>query len=380
MSNQKSKIKGTEIVEKRNILNEVRRTSMSLQELRFFSIYLAKINARDIKTRLVRFKLSDFQKIMGFGKMNIAQIQESTNSLLTKVVNVSNENGGYTGFTLFKKCTLDKDKYGEWFIEIDANDVALPLMFDFKSHYFTYELWNALQLKSANQIRLYELLKKYEYIGKREIAVSELRELLGIAKNEYQRLESFKTRVLNSCQKSLAENTDICFTYERGKVGERGKWLTIVFHIRKNENYVDRLSLKDFIDLQPEQQIIEGTATEISESEPDLQTQKQQSKPQQKQDFVDEENDEEEESGWRNPHMGLYRASCDDEFSADETALLILSIDENQLPENQFGVPVAKARYLQRKYLELKYEAKQKPIKNRFKYLLKMVEKDFEID
>lgn len=255
----KTKIKGTEIVEKRNILNEVRRTSMSLQELRFFSIYLAKINARDIKTRLVRFNLSDFQKIMGFGKMNIAQIQESTNRLLTKVVNVPNENGGYTGFTLFKKCTLDKDKYGDWFIEIDANDVALPLLFDFKSHYFTYELWNALQLKSANQLRMYELLKQYEHLGKREIEVLELRELLGISKNEYQRLESFKTRVLNSCQKALLENTDICFTYERGKVGERGKWLTIVFHIRKNENYIDRLSLKDFIDLQPEPQAIEET-------------------------------------------------------------------------------------------------------------------------
>lgn len=264
----KTKIKGTEIVEKRNILNEVRRTSMSLQELRFFSIYLAKINARDIKTRLVRFKLYDFQKIMGFGKMNIAQIQESTNRLLTKVVNVPNENGGYTGFTLFKKCTLDKDKYGEWFIEIDANDVALPLLFDFKSHYFTYELWNALQLKSANQIRMYELLKQYEYLGKREIAVSELRELLGISKNEYQRLESFKTRVLNSCQQALTENTDICFTYERGKVGERGKWLTIVFHIRKNENYIDRLSLKDFIDLQPEPQAIEETSEEVVKPEP----------------------------------------------------------------------------------------------------------------
>ena len=267
----KTKIKGTEIVEKRNILNEVRRTSMSLQELRFFSIYLAKINARDIKTRLVRFNLADFQKIMGFGKMNIAQIQESTNSLLTKVVNIPNENGGYTGFTLFKKCTLDKDKYGEWFIEIDANDIALPLMFNFKSHYFTYELWNALQLKSANQIRLYELLKQYEYIGKREIAVSELRELLGISKTEYQRLESFKTRVLNSCQKALSENTDICFTYERGKVGERGKWLTIVFHIRKNENYIDRLSLKDFINLQPEPQAIEETSEEVVKPEPQKQ-------------------------------------------------------------------------------------------------------------
>ena len=376
-----AKIKGKEIIEKRNVLNEIRRNNMALQELRFFSIYLAKINARDINTRQVRFKLSDFQKIMGFGKMNIAQIQESTNSLLTKVVNVPNENGGYTGFTLFKKCTLDKDKYGEWFIEIDANDVALPLMFDFKSHYFTYELWNALQLKSANQIRLYEVLKQYEHIGKREIAVSELRELLGVAPNEYPRWDNFKRKVLDSCQKALAENTDITFTYEKGKSGGRGgKWLTIVFHIKKNENYVDRLSLKDFIELQPEQQIIEGVATEISEPNPELQPQKQQSKPQQKQNFVDEEDDEEEELGWKNPHMGLYRASCDNEFSADETALLIMSIDANQLPENQFGVPVAKAQYLQRKYLEMKYEAKQRPIKNRFKYLLKMIVKDFEID
>ena len=374
------KIKGTELVEKRNILNEIRQNNMTLQQLRFFSIYLSKINARDVSTRVVRFPLSDFQKIMGIGRMNIQHFKAAVDSLLRNIIHIPNSSGGIDAFTLFKKCSLFKDDYDNWYVEINASDDALPLMFDFKSRYFTYELWNALQLKSVNQLRMYELLKQYEHLGKREIEVLELRELLGISKNEYQRLERFRTKVLDSCQQALAKNTDICFTYERGKVGERGKWLTIVFHIRKNENYVDRLSLKDFIDLQPEQQIIEGTATEISESEPDLQTQKQQSKPQQKQDFVDEENDEEEESGWRNPHMGLYRASCDDEFSADETALLILSIDENQLPENQFGVPVAKARYLQRKYLELKYEAKQKPIKNRFKYLLKMVEKDFEID
>ena len=374
------KIKGTELVEKRNILNEIRQNNMTLQQLRFFSIYLAKINARDLSTRIVRFPLADFQKIMGLGKINIQNFRTTVDSLLRNVIHIPNSSGGIDAFTLFKKCSLFKDEYDNWYVEINANDEALPLMFDFKSHYFTYQLWNALQLKSATQIRIYELLKQYEYIGKREIEVSELRELLGIAPNEYPRFSNFKIRILDSCQKALAENTDICFTYERGKVGERGKWLTIVFHIKKNENYVDRLSLKDFIELQPEQQIIEGVATEISEPNPELQPQKQQSKPQQKQNFVDEEDDEEEESGWRNPHMGLYRASCDDEFSADETALLILSIDENQLPENQFGVPVAKARYLQRKYLELKYEAKQKPIKNRFKYLLKMVEKDFEID
>ena len=368
-----SKIKGTELVEKRNILNEVRRTSMTLQELRFFSIYLAKINARDINTKRVRFKLSDFQKIMEFNQINIVQLKKSTNSLLSKVVNVPDGKDGYTGFTLFKRCKVFKENF-DWYIEIEASDDALPLMFDFKSHYFTYELWNALQLKSANQIRMYELLKQYEYIGKREISVLELRELLGIASNEYPRWERFRTKVLDSCQKALAENTDICFTYEKGKSGGRGgKWLTIIFHIKKNENYADCLSLKDFIDLQQEPQIIENTEMEITELEP----QKQQQKSKTKQRYFDEDDDE-EENNWQNPHMNLYRSSCDYEFSADETALLVLTIDANYLPDNEFGVPFAKAQYLQRKYLEMKYEAKQKTIKNRFKYLKKMIEEDFK--
>ena len=47
------------------------------------------------------------------------------------------------------------------FYEIDAHDRALPLMFDFKNKYFKYELWNALRLKSPNQVRMYEILKQW---------------------------------------------------------------------------------------------------------------------------------------------------------------------------------------------------------------------------
>lgn len=220
---------------------------MTLQELRFFSIYLSKINARDISTRAVKFSLSDFQKIMDFGRLNIKQLQSSTNSLLGKVVNVPDERGGYTGFTLFKRCKVFKDDFDEWFIEIDASDDAFPLMFDFKERYFTYELWNALRLKSANQVRMYEILKQYEKLGKREVPIKELRDLLGIGPKEYPRWERFRVRVIDSCQQSLKENTDICFTYERGKTGSGGKWLTIIFHIHKNSEYVDQLTLENFI-------------------------------------------------------------------------------------------------------------------------------------
>ena len=112
------------IVQKQNILNEIRANNLTLQELRFFSIYLSKINSRDISTRTVKFKLADFQKIMNFKELKISQLRSATDSLLTKLVHLPKESGGYSTFQLFKKCDVDKDETGEWFVLIDAHDDA----------------------------------------------------------------------------------------------------------------------------------------------------------------------------------------------------------------------------------------------------------------
>lgn len=243
-------IKKDYIIEKSNVLVELKDTKMTIQELRFFCIYLSKINARDLSTRRVCFPMSDFQKIMGFGKLNIKQLQQATNKLLCKVVNFPNADGGYTGFTLFNLVRVFKDDFENWNLEIDASEQALPLFFNLKGNYLTYELWNVLNLKSVNQVRMYELLKRYEKLGIYEIKISDLREYFCLNPTQYLRMEHFKTRILNDCQKALAENTDICYTYECGKRGSRGKWLTIVFHISKNDKHSDPLELRDFIDKQ----------------------------------------------------------------------------------------------------------------------------------
>ena len=243
------------VVSKRNVLNEIRSNNMSLQELRFFSIYLSKINPRDVSTRVLRFPIEDFQRIMNLGKLNLAHLKTNIDSLLTKIVHIPNENGGFSAFQLFKECEVNKDERGNWYVQIDAHDKALPLMFDFKDRYFKYELWNALRLKSANQIRMYEILKQFEHIGSRELTVQALRELLGISPTEYAGRtgwSDFKRNVLDTCQEALKETTDICYTYERGKTGAGGKWISIIFHIKKNNEYIDQLTLDEFIDIQPQ--------------------------------------------------------------------------------------------------------------------------------
>ena len=129
-------IADTEYTSKDGWNNFKKKVLISCQQAlaQYFSIYLSKINARDPSTRAVRFNLNEFQRIMEFGKLNIGQLKDTTDSLLQKIVHVPTGNGGYTAFQLFKECTVDQnDETGEWFVEIDAHDKALPLMFDFSA-------------------------------------------------------------------------------------------------------------------------------------------------------------------------------------------------------------------------------------------------------
>ena len=332
----------TAIVQKRNMLNELRTTLHSTQELRLFSIYLSKINPYDTNTRVVRFPLTDFQRIMNFGKLNIAQLKASANSILKSQVFLPKDNGGFKGVNLFETFEVDQDSAGNWYVEINATNAALPLMFDFKDRYFKYELWNALRLKAPSQIRMYEILKQYEYIGKREIEVKELQELLGV---NYTRWDRFKAKVLDSCQQALKDTTDICFTYERGKTGTGGKWLTIIFHISKNTDYVDQLTLFEFIGG-------DGGATAKLPDDQQL-------------ELCDTKADD---------NITFYSGACNDEFTATEIESLLAVINTMELPQHEMGAAFARYHYLLEQYTRFKAIAERTAIKNRYSYFYTMIQ------
>ena len=263
-----SVLKENHSVTKTNVLNEMRANNITLQELRLMTIYLSKINPDDLSTRVVRFSMSDFETIMEIKRVHIKKMREITRSFFKKtIVDVPLDKGGYTQFTLFNYCTVSHDN-GEWYFEIDAHDKALPLMFEYKEKYFSYQLWNALRLKSSNQLRMYELLKQYQRIGHRIMTLENLRLWLGISENEYQRYNDFKDKVLEVCKKALVEYTDIAFTYEVYKRGGRGgKIQSLKFVIQENKNHTDPMILEKFIDIQYCQEVVPSNRTEINISE-----------------------------------------------------------------------------------------------------------------
>ena len=380
-----SKLFEKAIVEKRNVLNSVRSNNMSLQELRFFSIYLSKINPRDQSTRLVRFPLDDFRRIMGLGDGdNIVHFKHTIRHIMQQVVEVPNEQGtGYSVFQLFKQADVFKDDNDEWYVEFDAHDKALPLMFDFKNKYFKYELWNALRLKSPNQVRMYEILKQYEGLGKRELTVTELRDLLGIGKKEYSGRtgwSDFKKKVLDSCQQALKEMTDICYTYERGRVGTGGKWLSIVFYIKKNKDYEDKLTLAEFIAAQPA-----PLPLAVEEPEKDGDLVGQASFPDDDNASAHSEEYESEEEKWEKVYgseqlSDLARA-CQYEFDKDQMNVIFGMIRALPIPPDRqtndlhFG-RVIWLNDMYNKFLVAAHQAELygEPIRHRYKYFCRMIE------
>ena len=342
------KLKTKYLVEKRNTLNEMRSNNITLQELRFFSIYLSKINARDLNTRVVRFPLADFQAIMELGRLNIAYLKSTASTLLAQVITTQNKhNDGFSAFQLFKEFTVEQDEKGQWYVEIDAHDDALPLMFEFKDRYFTYELWNALRLKSTNQLRMYEILKQYEKTVYRILTVEDLRGLLGIEKDEYPRYNSFRERVLDACREALAKYTDIKFTYEPyGKRAKGGKVLQLKFTISKNKDFVDPLNLDKFIDMQKDVVI-----------EPEYFT-----------NFTNIESSE---------RLKLLMEACDNTFDIDEISIINDLLDEKVPYMNDLEA----SKYLSRKYKDMMRNSKiNKDIQHKFAYLKKIIQVDIDKD
>lgn len=360
-------IKENALVEKRNIFNEIKLNEMSLQELRFFSIYLSKINARDLSTRVVSFSVESFRQIMEIGQAKISHLKETTDNLLCKIVSIPLEDGGYESFQLFKRCKVYRNKAynNEWWIDIDAHDQALGLLFDFKTNYFKYKLWNILRLKSVNQFRMYELLKQYENIGCKTITVSKLREYLNIEPNEYLRWERFRIKVLDSCQKALEEHTDIKYTYETIKQGQGGKITALKFFIEGNEGYKAPLTFDEFV----------STSLNIS-AKSDLSE-----KSQYTLGYCREAKEESEELfyNYKNETLSSFADACEKEFNEEQMQVLYNYLIK--IIPGSGDMFVDRYDFLKKHYDNMccrDKDLKLGKINNRFKYLSAILENEYK--
>lgn len=125
------------------------------------------------------------------------------------------------------------------FVSLEFANAVRPLISELEKRFTSYEVEQVAQLTSAYAVRLYEMLIGWRSVGKTpQIPLQELRDKLGILDNEYERMERFKTRVLDLSVEQINKHTDINASYEQHKQGRTITGFTFKFKMKKDKKKI----------------------------------------------------------------------------------------------------------------------------------------------
>ncbi len=166
-----------------------------------------------------RISVNNLSKMLGLSDNDFyRKINNISKRLISNVLTFKDGNDRELQVAWLSSAEYIKNK---GIVELEFSPKLKPFLLQLKAHFTAYELANVIRLKHTYSIRLYELLKQYERIGRRRFTVVDLRDLLMMADGEYSQFSDFRKRILVVAQQELAEKTDIAFSWQEEKAGQR---------------------------------------------------------------------------------------------------------------------------------------------------------------
>lgn len=213
--------------------------SLTLSETRL--IQLAIIDARETGQGLSADEPLELSALRYAKAFNLSPdtaylaLIEAEDSLFKRQFTIANEDGSLTKSRWIQDANYKK---GEGRILVTLTRVVIEHItkIDGFSQYFTsYHLKKTSDFKSVYAVRLYELLMQWKALGKTPIfELNKFRSQLGIAVNEYTRMEAFKRRVLDIAIDQINEFSDITVEYEQHKNGRSILGFSFNFKYKKS--------------------------------------------------------------------------------------------------------------------------------------------------
>ncbi|MBF0345970.1 MAG: replication initiation protein, partial [Nitrospirae bacterium] len=225
----------SKIVTKSNDLVEAR-YKLTASEQKLIIWLMGEIEPNDVDFKVYRMQINDFMKMLEVeNKGTYKQVRQITLNMMEKVLEIRKSNG------LLQISWFSSAEYkdGEGYVELCFDPKLKPLLLGLKEKFLSYPISNILQLKSAYSIRLYELLKQYQKIGKRIISIQDMRDMLGMSHSDYGLYADFKRRVIITAQKEIHKNTDISFTFEEIKEGRKVVYLVFTIISKHQQRLID---------------------------------------------------------------------------------------------------------------------------------------------
>lgn len=216
MKKGKESKKGITLIKKANDLIEAR-YMFDIWETRFFLSVLSKIHRDDSDFKVYRIKYKDVIKTFGLkSNSSYDYLRQAAKNIMDRKVAISYEVGGVVRETLYHIIRkVDYMKEGESgrriesheYIDVTVEQEMKPLLLQLQKNFTAYDLRNVVRL-GVYPIRIYELLKQYETIGKRTITIEDIKKMFEL-KHEYPRFSNFYQKVIKPAIEEINDFTDL---------------------------------------------------------------------------------------------------------------------------------------------------------------------------
>lgn len=190
---------------------------------------LTQIDMHDKELKFFKVRISDFCDLLGSTNNYKIVINNACENLRKTDIRIKTENETEIKTTWFSSAEYFQDGT----VELEFSRKLSPYLLELKRNFTRYNFFNIINFKSQYSIRMYQLLKQYDKIGKRDIFLDELKEYFQV-KEEYKKYSNFKQKVLNVSQKEINNLSDILFKYEEIKKGRKVD--KIRFYITSNKH------------------------------------------------------------------------------------------------------------------------------------------------
>lgn len=211
------------LVVKGNDLIQRSRFELSLSEQKTISFICSMIkpikktkstNTEDISYRLeYTFDIRDYCKVCGIdydSGQNYSAIKATLKKLSDRSMWL--DDGECEILVRWLSKVKINKRSGKAVVIIDQ-DLA-PYLFKLGQKFTQYQLYNVLAMKSAFSVRIYELLKSYEFQKLKVFDLEQLKILLMVdSVKSYKNYSDFKKRVLDKAKEEINELTDLNISF-----------------------------------------------------------------------------------------------------------------------------------------------------------------------
>jgi plasmid replication initiation protein len=197
------------------------RMDWSRVQHRIVAMLVAQIEREDEQFRMQRVEVKELLGKSGTkGNGLYSKMEGICQKLLESRIEVRDHTADgkrrYRGISPFSSCEYVE---GEGAIRARFTEDMRPYLLQLRKRFTTYQLENLIRLESRHSMRIYEVLKMREGLGRFTWTVEDFRRFVG-CEEKYKRFVDFRRRVIDPAQKEIKEKCDLSFKY---KVERKGR-------------------------------------------------------------------------------------------------------------------------------------------------------------